>query len=186
MKLVVASTNPTKVTAVTDAFRTLFPNTDATVEGCNPGFDLPAQPMTDGETKDCAIARNKAVRQAAPDADYWIAIEGGLETVTHGVCHTEQFNCLAWIIVQNKDGYWSEARTASFPIPQEVGRLIRSGIEMGHANDQIFGHENSKHGSGMTGIVTNNAIDRTDYYTHAMTLAFAPYKNADIYFQAAE
>ena len=83
---------------------------------------------------------------------------------------------MAWIVIRDAINQWSEARTSSFPIPHAVGRLIQSGVEMAHANDQIFGIENSKHGLGMTGIITGNVIDRTDYYTHAMLYQQYHYK----------
>ncbi len=182
MKVIVASTNPVKIKATQDAFAAMFPEQTFETEGQNPGIDLPAQPMSDLDTKNCAIARMQAIHQKYTDADYWVAIEGGIEVFANGLIHAEQYHCIAWVVIQNKNNQWGEARTASFPIPHEVGRLIQSGVEMGHANDRVFGLDNSKHGLGMTGIVTDNAVNRTSYYTHAVTLALAPFKNADIYF----
>ncbi len=177
MKIVVASTNPVKINAVQQAFTAMFPDVKVMVEGCSPQVDLPAQPMSSLETKSCAIARVDAIVQQCPAADMWAAIEGGIEVNEKG-----ETECLAWIVMRDKHNRWGESRTATFALPQSITRLIAQGMELGHANDQIFNMHNSKQNLGMTGTVTQGVIDRTTYYTHAAILALVPFRNADIYF----
>ena len=47
--------------------------------------------------------------------------------------------------------------------------------------DQVCAESNSKQKSGAVGLLTNNAIDRTAYYAHAVTLALAPFLNEPLY-----
>lgn len=182
MRVIVASTNPTKINSTKQALETMFPDEDFKVEGQNPGIDLPAQPMSDGETKRCAIARVKALAAKVPDADMWVAIEGGVDFTNDAVSDQKQMECMAWIVIEDKNGRWGEARSATCPLPKAVTDLILAGVELGHANDQIFNMTDSKHDIGMTGIATHGLIDRTDYYEHALIFALVPFKNPEIYF----
>ena len=93
-------------------------------------------------------------------------------------------NAFAWIVVQSKR-VQGEARTATFPLPGNVATLVRQGVELGHANDQVFGRQDSKHNEGAIGILTNNVIDRTMLYEHAAIMALVAIKNEAIYAQAS-
>ena len=186
MKIIVASTNPVKIASTQQALETMFPQQNFVIEGHNPGVDLPAQPMNDGETKRCAIARVQAIHAKMPDADMWVAIEGGVDFSNDAITAERQMDCSAWVVIQDKQGRWGEARTASCPLPKAVADLVAGGMELGHANDHIFNMTNSKHGWGMTGIATHGIIDRTAYYVHALIFALVPFKNPEIYFQESE
>jgi inosine/xanthosine triphosphatase len=176
MKIIVASTNPVKINAIKEAYEAMFPDVPCTVEGQNPHVALPDQPIGSDETRNAAIARIKAIQAEHPKADFWAAIEGGVE-MNH-----KNMDCSAWIVIADKEGHWGEARTATFTLPEAVSDLIMSGMELGHANDKVFGMTNSKQNLGMTGTVTHGVMNRTQYYVHAAILALVPFKNKDIYF----
>ena len=59
--------------------------------------------------------------------------------------------------------------------------LVESGVELGVADDQVFGHTNSKHQGGAVGLLTGNAVDRRALYAQAVALALVPFKNAELY-----
>jgi non-canonical (house-cleaning) NTP pyrophosphatase len=74
------------------------------------------------------------------------------------------------------------AKTASFALPPTVVSLIQDkGMELGHADDQIFGRVNGKHGSGTVGILSKGLIDRAAYYEHAIVLALVPWFRPDVF-----
>lgn len=54
-------------------------------------------------------------------------------------------------------------------------------MELGHADDQVFGRVDSKKKDGVVGILTHGAIDRAHYYQHALVLALIPFINNTIY-----
>jgi non-canonical (house-cleaning) NTP pyrophosphatase len=62
-----------------------------------------------------------------------------------------------------------------------VADLVRHGMELGHADDQVFGRNNSKQMNGAVGILTANAIDREELYAHAVMLALIPFLNPTLY-----
>ena len=57
-----------------------------------------------------------------------------------------------------------------------VAELLRGGMELGDADDLVFGRENSKQANGAIGLLTDNVIDREAYYIHALVMALARFK----------
>ena len=77
---------------------------------------------------------------------------------------------------------WGFAQTGHFALPPQVARLVvKEGMELGDADDQVFDRTNGKHGSGTVGILTNGMIDRANYYDHALKLALTPWIRPDLY-----
>ena len=77
---------------------------------------------------------------------------------------------------------WGIAKTASFFLPPKITQLLReNGMELGDADDVVFSRNNSKHGSGTVGILTNGLIDRSKYYEHALILALVSWIRPDVY-----
>ena len=87
----------------------------------------------------------------------------------------------------------------AFVLPEEVGKLVRGGMELGEADDVVFKQSNSKQKSGLyfflvvclfvclfvwfvnnlvsffqgaVGILTNNTLTRTTYYEQGNFLVF--------------
>jgi inosine/xanthosine triphosphatase len=77
------------------------------------------------------------------------------------------------------------AKTATFLLPKSVTELVKKGMELSHADDQVFGRVASGQGSGTVGLLTNHLILRRDYYAHALTLALIPWIRPDVYTNGA-
>jgi len=74
------------------------------------------------------------------------------------------------------------AKTAAFPLPRKISHLvIHEKMELGHADDQVFGRVNSKEGDGTVGMLTNGFISRTEYYDHTLKLALIPFVWPELY-----
>lgn len=199
--IVVASTNPVKMDAARQGFEKMFPrDAVSTLSGGltqSPvlsivevkgavfteqfhfqSIDVPSgvrhQPMTDAETLTGARTRAENARAVWPDADFWIGIEGGVEDSDRGMY------AFAWVVILGKD-LTGEARTGMFQLPPEITRLVRQGVELGHADDIVFQRSNSKQKDGAIGILTDGLIDRTAYYEHAVMLALVPFKKWELY-----
>lgn len=167
--LIVASTNPVKIDAAAQGFRQMFPQQTFTVEGLSVPSGVSVQPMTNAETYEGAYNRAVGVRAARPEADYWIGIEGGAEETAHGL------EAFAWVVILSTQRAGT-SRTATFILPNEVAAWVRAGMELGEADDRVFGRENSKQANGSVGLLTGDVIDRTAYYAHAVVLALIPFK----------
>jgi len=173
-KIIIASKNPVKINASKTGFEKIFPDQKSSFEGVSVPSGVSDQPMTDKETLQGAINRAHAAKEKFSKATYWIGIEGGIEKMG------EEMAAFAWVVILSNDKM-GKARTSTFFLPQKVTALIEQGYELGEADDMVFGKTNSKQKSGAVGILTDDLIDRTIYYSEAVVLALIPFKNANLY-----
>jgi inosine/xanthosine triphosphatase len=174
--LVIASTNPVKVQAAVNGFRRLLPNAELNVITASVPSGVAHQPLSDEETLRGALNRSSNAQRAKPHADYWIGIEGGIQVIG------PEMVSFLWIVVRSQE-MMGKARSGTFFLPPAVAELIRQGKELGEADDIVFGRSNSKQENGAVGLLTDNVIDRTQLYEHAMILALIPFKNQSLYEQ---
>lgn len=172
--LIVASRNPVKVKAAEQGFTEMFPQQTFTTEGVSAPSGVRDQPLGDEETYQGAWNRVHAARDQYPNADYWIGIEGG------NIIQGQDMEVMAWIVILSKDGF-GKARTAGFYLPPRVVQLINQGYELGHADDIIFGVDNSKQTSGSSGLLTDGVMDRLRFYVPAVILALIPFLKPELF-----
>jgi inosine/xanthosine triphosphatase len=173
-QIIVASLNPVKVDAVLSGFKRLFVGEDFQVAPLSVDSGVEDQPLSDQAARQGAENRAQAARQAVPVSDYWVGVEGGCDTID------EEMIAFAWVVVLSKTGVGS-SRTAHFRLPVEVQRLVEAGMELGDADDQVFGKRNSKQKSGAVGLLTGDVITRKTLYEQAVILALIPFKRSEIY-----
>lgn len=173
-RVLVASTNPVKIASAAQGFARMFPGDAFEVRGAGVISEVSHQPMGDAETLHGAEARARNGRRLHPDATYWVGIEGGCEE-RDGVLHG-----FAWVVVLSADRE-GRSRTASFEIPPAVAEWVRRGVELGDADDRVFGRSNSKQGNGAVGLLTADAVDRVALYVPAVVLALIPFRNPQLF-----
>jgi len=173
-KVIIASKNPVKIQAVKNGFQQMFPDQLFEFIGVSVPSGVSDQPFTNDETYLGAINRANNAKELTKDADYYVGIEGG---IVHVKTEMESF---AWIVIKSAEKF-GKARTASFFLPTKVVNLIKSGKELGEADDIVFNRTNAKQKNGAVGLLTGDVIDRTKYYTEAIILALIPFKNTDLY-----
>lgn len=153
----------------------MFPKESFNATGVSVSSGVSHQPMTDVETFAGAWNRVMNAKKDGFEADYWIGIEGGVDEIDGMLV------AFAWIVILRSDGMCGKARTGTFILPNAVSDLIHQGIELGDADDRIFGRNNSKQANGAVGLLTGDAIDRTNLYEQAIVLALIPFKNPELY-----
>lgn len=174
-KVVVGSANPVKIAAAKNGFEKMFKEEQFEVVGVNVDSGVPDQPFGDEETLQGAKNRAKAAAEVVPDADYSVGMEGGIMERDDG------WVTCAWHVVMSGGEVIGRAKTAEVFLPKKTVELVKQGKELSHANDEVFGMENSKHSEGMTGILTGGLLPRAVYYETAFYLALAPLKHKAIY-----
>ena len=174
MQIIVASKNPVKIAAARSALEQAFPHKTLEVQGISVPSGVSDQPMTDEETYRGAKQRVLNAQAAHSEGDMWIGMEGGVE-MKNGYLHA-----FAWMYVLSR-GQTGEARTASFTLPPAVAKLVQQGVELGVADDQVFGTQNSKHHQGAVGLLTNNIITRETLYSPALVMALIPFLQGELY-----
>lgn len=169
MKVIVTSHNPVKIAAVTEAFRVQFPGREVEIEALSVDSGVAEQPMSDDETRRGALNRIANARRKAPDADFWVGLEGGLDFFDG---HLMAF---AWMAISGRNGRDSATRSVTLPLPPKVQALVAEGLELGDANDQVFSTLNSKQGGGAFGLLTDGLMTREGIYTQTLVLALIPF-----------
>ena len=175
MKIVViASKNPVKLSAVQNGFERMYPRQNFQFDSLSVPSDVADQPFTDGETRQGAENRARMAARMVPEADYWVGVEGGIDK------SGDNMAAFAWIVVLSQNGV-GRGRTGAFYLPPRIAELVRSGKELGEADDIVFGRTNSKQASGAVGLLTGDVIDRSQLYEQAVILALIPFMNPDLY-----
>jgi inosine/xanthosine triphosphatase len=172
MDIVVASLNPAKISAVSEAFSHHFPAGELNILPLHVDSGVSDQPVSDEETRKGACNRARNARLAHPKADYWIGLEGGVEPIDG------QLMTFAWMAVLGTCGNISECRSVTLPLPPAVSRLMDSGLELGEANDRVFSTVNSKHEGGAFGLLTNGRYTREGVYAQTLSIALIPFVNS--------
>ena len=168
LKVIVTSKNPVKIAAVEEAFRLQLPRAKLQTLAVSVDSGVAEQPMSDQETRQGASNRVANARQAYPDADYWVGLEGGLD-VFDG-----RLMAFAWMVIADQHRT-SEARSVTLPLPPRIQELVAGGLELGDANDRVFSTLNSKQGGGAFGLLTDGFMTRQSVYTQTLVLALIPF-----------
>jgi inosine/xanthosine triphosphatase len=103
-----------------------------------------------------------------------VGVEGGCDMLAG------EMVSFAWIVVYSTDRVGS-SRTAHFQLPDAVRHLVEAGLELGDADDRVFGKENSKQKNGAVGLLTGDVVTRTTLYEQAVILALIPFRQSDLY-----
>lgn len=180
--ILVASTNPVKIRAAERAFARMFPGVTHTARGLSVPSGVPDQPFSDATTLLGARNRAEGARAADPEgADYWVGIEGGVDDDPQD---GELLRSFAWVVVLDREEKtkMGRARTATYYLPRETAELVRGGMELGRADEVVFGRVNSKQKNGSVGLLTGDVIDRGGYYEEAVVLALIPFRNRGLTF----
>jgi inosine/xanthosine triphosphatase len=161
----VGSKNPVKLDAVRAVLKRL--SSRAIVHAIAVDSMVPDQPVGDEQTIAGATNRARGAR-ATLDADLGIGIEGGVVDAATGM------RTCAWAVVVTRAGDVHVGGSLSMPLPDAVAALVRSGVELGHAIDQLIGTTNIKHGAGAVGVLTAGLVNRVDAYETILAYAMAP------------
>ena len=178
--VIVASHNPVKLQAAQDGFQRMFPGEAFRFEAVQAPSGVDRQPRSDAETLQGAIGRATVAARLRPEADFWVGIEGGVAEQFGQDEDVTELCAFAWVAVRSWDRL-GKSRTGTFFLPPPVAELVRAGLELGEADDQVFGRSNSKQENGAIGLLTGDVIDRTALYEQAVILALLPFRNDGLY-----
>lgn len=178
--IVVASKNPVKVQAARQGFLRMFPGAELAFTAISAPSGVSDQPFSSAEALQGAVNRASNARAMQPKADFWVGIEGGVEAAPEGSPASGQLCAFAWVVVLSPEQA-GKARTGIFFLPPRVAELVHQGMELGEADDIVFGRTNSKQENGAVGLLTRDALDRVAFYEQAVILALIPFQNPELY-----
>lgn len=174
MKVIVGSKNPVKVNASRIALQQVLAGEgELAVIGVDAPSLVADQPMTEAETRNGAVNRVKAC-MASNQADWYIAIEGGVDKFTDGPA------TFAYVAICNGE-HWSIGRSTNLPLPGAVYDALTAGEELGDVMDRLFNTDNIKQKGGAIGLLTNHLATRQSVYELAIILAMARFNHPTLY-----
>ncbi len=174
-KVIIASKNPVKINSTKAGFEEVFSGESFEYQGLSAPSGVPDQPRSDETALLGAKNRVLYLSKENPEADFWVGIEAGIEK------KGDEMEAFAWVVVQSREGLMGKGKSGTFFLPPQIVELIDNGMELGHANDVVFGIKDSKLEQGAVGILTHMAITRTALYAHAVVLALIPFKNEKLF-----
>lgn len=168
MKIVVGSTNPTKIQAAQLAIDRMYPKERIKVTGIEADSKVSAQPKSDLESIEGATNRAKDVLEKT-DADLAIGMEGGVEKIGK-----YYFEC-GWIAVLDRSGKLGLGSTARFEMSKKLMKEIDSGKELRDIMNELTGRDDVHRTDGAMGVLTAGNYKRDEAYFHGVLFAFAPF-----------
>ncbi|MGV3345853.1 inosine/xanthosine triphosphatase [Enterobacteriaceae bacterium LUAb1] len=172
--VVAATTNPAKIMAISQAFDDIFGKDSCHIEGVEVVSGVADQPIGTPETRTGARLRVMNARKVRTEADFWVAIEAGIEDET----------TFAWIVIENHRQR-GESRSASLPLPPTIMTGIKAGRELGEEMVRLTGIKDIKQQGGAISLFTGGRLTRTSVYHQALILALSPFHN-EMYTESAD
>lgn len=188
-KIWIASTNHAKIGGVRTAFKQLYADlefdvaakrVEETAAGKLQYGPLLEQPLTDEETRRCALVRLAYLRDLASmeseNPEFYVAIEGGLAP------YEDTFIVFSWAVVAHPGGPARAGRSASFIVPPRIAMEISKGRTMLEGCQIVCPPETNPNGrDGLIAILSGGALWRTDLSAQAVAMALLVLKNQQFY-----
>ncbi|MBA7931877.1 inosine/xanthosine triphosphatase [Klebsiella sp. RHBSTW-00215] len=165
--VVSATTNPAKIQAILQAFNEIFGEGSCHIESVSVESGVPEQPFGSDETRAGARNRVTNARRAQPNADFWVAIEAGID----------EGSTFSWVVIDDGN-LRGEARSATLPLPQVIIEKVRAGEALGPVMSQYTGIDEIGRKEGAIGVFTAGKLTRSSVYHQAVVLALSPFHNA--------
>ena len=159
--VVSATTNPAKIQAILQAFDEIFGEGSCHIESVAVESGVPEQPFGSEETR---VAN---ARLAQPNADFWVAIEAGID----------DDSTFSWVVIESASQR-GEARSATLPLPDVILEQVRAGEALGPVMSQYTGIDQIGRKEGAIGVFTGGRLTRSSVYHQAVVLALSPFHNA--------
>ena len=166
VRVAIGTENKAKIGAVESVVRKVLPL--AVFETIDIPSNVSAQPITDEETRQGAINRAVATRDAL-GAEFSFGLEGGVREID-GQMYVCNWGALALV-----DNTVLTAAGAQIVLPKEIADHIRAGEELGPVMDEFTKKKDIRSHAGAVGIFTNGLIDRKEMFEHIVRLLVGQY-----------
>lgn len=165
--VVCATSNPAKIKAILHAFHQIFGEGSCHIDAIAVESGVPEQPFGSAETRAGARNRVDNARRVRPQADFWVAIEAGID----------DDSTFSWVVIDSRDQR-GEARSATLPLPAVILERVRAGEALGPVMSNYTGIDEIGRKDGAIGVFTAGKLTRSSVYHQAVILALSPFHNA--------
>ncbi|MCX7669205.1 MAG: inosine/xanthosine triphosphatase [Anaerolineae bacterium] len=178
MRVLVGSSNPTKIAAVQDVFEQHFGQVQTI--GVEVASGVSAQPMGMAETFRGAENRARALVQLNADrqwdARFCVGIEGGVAQL-HG-----RWFAFGVICIADMHGRLGYGITSHFELPDQVAARLTTGAELGEVIDELTGRRHTRLREGAIGYLSHGRLDRRRLAAQGVFMALLPFLNESLFF----
>lgn len=175
MKIVISTENKAKVQAVTEVLSRAFGDIELVSEKFS--SDISEQPMTEEEGIKGAINRLENSREKYPDADYYIGMEGYVDSNEYGMF------LAGTVVIDNKEGVRGIGISGKILLPDNIKNELEKGAELGPLVQQLMEDVNNeiRHLGGTNGVLTKGLYNRVDEFKDATKCALAKFQSPELY-----
>ncbi|MBQ0140899.1 MAG: DUF84 family protein [Kurthia sp.] len=167
MNIAVGSKNKAKLLAVETVVQRVLMQ-QFTIEGLDVASNVSEQPFSDEETRQGAMNRAVAVREAS-GAEIGFGLEGGVKWLG-----TELYLC-NWAALASEQGIYTAAG-AQIPLPKEIAHALLRGEELGPIMDRYTNEKNIRQHAGAIGVFTDGLISRAQMFEPIIEMLVGQYR----------
>ena len=153
-KVVVGSKNPTKLEAVKQAFKTVWPDENFDFGQIDVASGVNEQPLSETETIKGAENRANKVLELT-DADYAVGLEGGMYKIAG------KWFVSDWAVVVSPNGKIGYGGTPRYYVPEKFAKHVTAELDLSAVLEREVGVKDIGKLDGYAGMVTNNFLTRT-------------------------
>ncbi|RNF40801.1 DUF84 family protein [Planococcus salinus] len=165
LQVAVASKNAAKIKAVEAVLEEL--EFDFALASVETDSGVAAQPLSQIETRRGAI--NRAQQALGEGMDFAIGLEGGVYELE------ETMYLCNWGALAAANGQLLTAGGAQIRLPEEIGRQLKNGMELGPVMDRYANETGIRHHKGAVGILTAGLVNRNEMFEHVVKLLMGQY-----------
>lgn len=124
---------------------------------------------------------NNILKMENRPADFYIGLEGGFFIKFDSDRINPVVFLESWVYVfDGTYGYWGSS--GAIEVPQKISdKILTSGQELGVVIDKVMHQTGIRSNQGTVGILTDNLINRQDFFESALKFALAPFYNSEAY-----
>lgn len=163
-KVLLGSLNPVKVESAKQVLEPLGFEVES--QGADSG--VAKQPFSDDETILGARNRAKSIRSVDSNC-ITIGLEAGVQE------QDDKLILVNWGVLIDEDGNEYLAGGTRIPISEDIAKYLYRGYELAEAIDLITNLKDVRSKQGSIGVMTNNLVQRTDIFTHIISLLVGQY-----------
>ncbi len=175
MKVLIGTTNPSKIEGAKNAFAQYFDNVE--IEGVKVSSNVPEQPFNQDVlqgAKNRVEELKKYAKESNIEADFYIAIESGI------VDYFEEYVNFNISVIEDKNGLRSVGLSQGFPIPARYIDEMKEN-SMGKVMDRLFSGTSLGQSVGGISFLTKQKVTRMDIVQGSFTMALIKYINGDLW-----
>lgn len=175
MKIIICTENNAKIQATKGVIQRVFSDFELTCEKFS--SDIPEQPLSEEEGIMGAINRAVNAKLKYPDADYYVGMEGYVDTNAYGMF-------LAGIVaIVDKDGKIGIGSSAKMQLPVFIQKKIEEGYELGPLIKDLMNDTagDIRQYDGTNGVLSKGLYNRVDEFRNATECAFARFQSPEFF-----